>query len=144
MTALDPEAKQGIRLAKRIERWQRVLRPLGVGSFRIECVTICDETSSKAGAIATSRIPPHYDSVYFEFTRDFLAEASKRRLDEVIVHEWLHVAHRDTDEATTRAVRAWMPEATYEDWKDAVEHEHEGFIERLARLVVDLHYAAKA
>ncbi len=128
-----------IELAQRIEWWQGILAPLGVSHFRIERVTCCEETTSKCNAIATSRIPSHYDSVYFEFTDDFLEEATERRLDEVIVHEWLHVAHRDVDEAM-RAPRPWMAEQAYDDWVERVEHEHEGLIERLARFIVALQY----
>ncbi len=132
-----------VQLARRVEHWQKILAPLGVGHFRVDRVTTCDTTSGDSAAIATIRTSPHYDSVVFEFTYGFLDEADSRRLDEVIVHEWLHPIFRDHDEAA-RVVKSWMPEATYEDWFDRIEHEQEGIIERVARFIVDLHYAAKA
>lgn len=129
----------GIELAERIERWQKVLSPLGIGHFRIESVDIADETPSHCGANATARLYRHYDSVQFWFTHDFLDDCTEQRLDEVIIHEWLHVAWRDYEDVTDRAGEAWMSPQAAKDFSESLEHEQEGLIERHARLIYALH-----
>lgn len=125
-------------LARRIERWQKILAPLGVGHFRVEQVSIADETPSHCGANATAQLYRHYDSVQFWFTHDFLDDVTEQRLNEVIIHEWMHVAFRDYEDATDQA-ESWMSPQAAKDFSDRVEHEQEGLIERLARLIYALY-----
>ncbi len=128
-----------IQLAKRVETWQHRLGPLGVGHFRIEAVHLTDETPNGKSANASVWCPRHYDNAEFWFTHDFLEETDERGLDETIIHEWLHVAWRDMDEALDR-VEAWMPPHAYVDFEDIVNHEREGLIERAARMIADLYH----
>lgn len=132
----------GPQLARRVERWQKVLAPLGLGHFRIEEVTVADQTPSHCGANATARLYQHYDSVQFWFTHDFIDGSTPKRLDEVIIHEWLHVAWRDHEDVTDRAGEAWMPPAALKDFTAALEHEQEGLIERTARLIYTLYHGS--
>lgn len=119
-------------LLKRVERWQQRLSPLGVGHFRIEWCRIVDETPSNCGANATTAVATHYDTVHFWFQREALEASDAQTLDERIIHEWLHVAHRDADEALMQ-VESWMPRDTYRDFDERMEHEYEGFIDRVSR-----------
>ena len=125
-------------LGNRVRRWQKILAPLGVGHFRIKKIHLCAETPSGPDAKATVHAKHDYDSAEFWFTHDYLRECDTHDLDETIIHEWLHVAMRDLDHAL-EAVENWMPTATYEGFQDTVEHECEGFIDRIARLIYALH-----
>lgn len=128
----------GDELVERVEKWQRVLAPLGLSHFRVEQIVVGEATPAGSDCNATSGLPQHYDSIHFWFTESFLEETDERRLDEVIIHEWLHAALRDLDEATDAAHR-WMPEAVAKDYDERIEHEQEGLIDRFARLVYALH-----
>lgn len=125
-------------LAKRVEKWQQILAPLGIGHFSINCISLVDEVPGTPGSLAAVTTSQDYDYVRFYFNNEYLDEADAEDVDRTIVHEWLHVALRDLDHAL-RAVEKWMPEATYDDWDDRVTHEREGLIERLASLIVALH-----
>lgn len=127
-----------IQLAQRIQRWQKQLEILGIGHFRIDSVNVADTTPSGPSAKASVTMSGHYDYCTFWFTHETLDDCTPSELDELIVHEWLHVAFRDF-EAAFHAVEKWMPAPTYEDWNDRVEHESEGVVDRLAKLIVALH-----
>lgn len=134
-----------IDLAERVELWQHRLAPLGVTHWRIERIVIGDadalgEASENANASAIRS--KSYDSVTFFFLSEYVEEATEKQLDETIVHEWLHVYGRDLDELHTR-VETWMPEATYDDFKDNWHHLREGEVERMARLIVALYNAPR-
>lgn len=130
-----------IQLAKRIERWQKRVPELGVSHFRFS-VVLEDSVPGKSGASAAANVPHDYDYVEFHFTFEFLEEASAEKLDEVIVHEWVHVAMRDLDHALN-VVERWMPPATYEDFEDSVDHEREGLVDRFAWLIYRLYMGQK-
>lgn len=129
-----------IKLAKRVERWQYRLTELGVGHWRIECVTITSPDGMPNGpdADASVQVSSQYDSYHVWFNEDFLARTNKRRLDETIVHELMHVVMRDLDFAMDQ-VEDWLPPASYNDWTNLVQHEREAMVEKLARLVVRLY-----
>jgi hypothetical protein len=135
-----------IELAERVELWQNRLAPLGVNHFRIECITYGSppvERLSSGGRIkATASVETDYDSVYFLFNDEEVEQMTPRKLDETIVHEWMHVATRDLAELQSR-LETWMPAATFEDYHDGYKHIEEGLIDRLARLIVSLYYAPK-
>ena len=124
-----------IQLAKRVEKWQRALAYLGVGHVRIDRVTITDDMPQGSDANAAVWVANHYDRCTFFFRSEYLEEADARSLDETIVHEWVHVAMRDFDSAL-EVVEEWMPPGTFRDWSERVDHEREGFVERLAFLIV--------
>jgi hypothetical protein len=124
-------------LLDRVKRWQQKLSALGVAHFRVLSVEIVDELDEeKAGAAAF--ISEFYDSVYFEFRKDDLEDASDLDIDERIIHEWVHVAMRDLDQAI-ESVERWMPDPSREDFKRVVNFEREGLVERLARAMYALH-----
>lgn len=110
---------------------------LGVAHFRIGEVAIVDECSDPQAAAGVT-ISDFYDTVKFEFERDELDSADDQTLDERIIHEWLHVAWRDYDRAIS-ALGRWLPEAGRLDYDDAINHEYEGMIERLARTLYALY-----
>lgn len=130
--------KQAIQLAKRVETWQERLKGLGIGHYEIERVSCVDETPGGPNANATVHTAKHYDVVIFWFKNDYLDEADEGSIDRTIIHEWIHVAMRDFD-AALEAVEAWMPERTYEDWEERIDHEREGLVERFARQLYSAH-----
>jgi hypothetical protein len=126
------------KLEKRVKFWQERLSELGVSHWRLESICIVEECESGKSAAASIHFPADYDSFDLQFKREHLKFASKQRIDEDIVHEFLHLAWRDMDD-TTAGVTTWMPNATYDDWRERYKHEQEGLIERTARLIVRLH-----
>lgn len=129
-----------IQLAKRVEKWQHRLAHLGISHFRINSVTIDDETPGGPHAQASVRVSENYDNATFWFKWDFINDCTERDLDETIIHEWLHVAMRDLDQALDSA-ETWMPKATYADWDERIDHEREGLVERLTRTLAEFWYS---
>jgi hypothetical protein len=125
-------------LAKRVEAWQKRLGPLGLQQKRIECVTLTDEVPDNDTAVAGVQPGGNYDSVRFFFAHEFLEETDDRGLDEVILHEWLHVAMRDLDRAIDAAAYELSAGARYQ-WNERVHHEREALVDRLARQIYALY-----
>lgn len=123
-------------LARRVEKWQRLLPLLGVGHWRIDSVVICDETPGGPNAKASAGVSHYYDSVTFWFTHSCLDAVDERGLDETIIHEWLHVVMRDMDAAIGDAEES-MAREEKRQWIDRVDHAREGLVERLARQLYD-------
>lgn len=138
-TVTEPDA---IKLAKRVEFWRDRLIPLGLGHWRIDQVSIVDETPGGYRAKATVQPSHTYDSCIFWFTHDFLSEASKRDVDETILHEWVHVFMRDFDHAI-ESVETELSPAAESRWSDWVGHEREGVVDRIARSFYMLYRAEK-
>lgn len=128
---------EAIRLAKRIEKWRDRLIPLGLGHWRIDEVSVVDETPGGPAAGATVTPSHSYDSARFWFTHSFLADADDRQLDETIIHEWLHVAMRDFDQAIESG-EFDLASSARDRWSDWVGHEREGLIDKLARQIYAL------
>jgi len=124
-------------LLRRVEKWQTVLEPLGLGHYRID-VKVEAETPAGPTAIAACEISEHYDNVTIHFTWDLIDEGDEQKIDETIIHELLHVVWRDMD-VLVRSIEPWMPEATYEDFGSRVYHEREGIVERIARAIYASH-----
>jgi hypothetical protein len=127
--------REAIKLCKRVETWQKRLGPLGLGHFRIEEVQVSEDAPSGAAANASVHTSSYYDSVAFWFRTDHVEDSSEQRLDETIVHEWLHVAMRDLD-ASLEGLSDWIPFQTLSLWEERVNHEREGLVDRLARTIV--------
>lgn len=127
-----------IALAERVEAWARRLPELGIAHWRIERVTMTDTMPDSPNAKASVQVSTDYDSFTIYFRNGWLEECSATELDEVIVHELMHVAMRNLDHVA-EGVESWMPEKTYDDWAEAFNHEREGHVDRLARLIVRLH-----
>lgn len=121
-----------IRLAKRVERWQHRLALLGVSHFQFD-VHLADELpGERRDADACVQVSGQYDTCSFWFRWSFIENCTAAELDQTIIHEWLHVAFRDFDDAL-EAAEGWMPPRTFEDYDAKVNHEREGIVERLAR-----------
>jgi hypothetical protein len=131
-------SRGAVKLAKRIEFWQKRLPMLAIGHFDIKCVTTTDDVPCRGGlsAVAAVQTSVLYDSCHFYFDNDFVDEADQHELDQTIIHEWVHVAMRDFD-VSLHAVESWMPEQTYEDFKETVDQRREGFVDRVARQLYD-------
>ncbi len=119
-------------LADRVEFWQSRLDDLGVMHWRVQNVLIKDTTPGGDSAAASVWFSSTYDTCEFYFQRVYLEDVDQERLDETIIHEWLHVAWRDLDTAVESAEK-WFTEAAWEDFQARFNHEREGAIERTAR-----------
>lgn len=127
-----------INLAKRVERWQKRLGPLGVAHWRIESVTITDAVPGEPGALAAVQPSESYDSVRFYFDAEFIDNCNERDLDETILHEWIHVAMRDLD-VVIHDVEETLPPAAADFWARSIHHAREGLVDRLARQIYASH-----
>ena len=119
--------------------WQSRLGPLGLLHWRIEDIHVVDETPGGPGAKATTQVSHCYDSCSFWFTKDFLREADERELDEVILHEWVHVAMRDLDTAVEDVDDMGLPQAALDAYSRRVGWAREGLVDRIARLIYDIY-----
>lgn len=128
-----------VRLQERVEFWQRKLSLLGLGHWRftINLVDhIDDEVDDDPAARADTS--PFYDDVEFSFKRSVVDKREREgKLDELIVHEWLHVADRDHHHLVRQLVDELGSEAsglmTIRE-----EQARESRIDRLSRLIVTL------
>lgn len=126
-----------VQLAKRVERWGKTLASLGVAHFEFD-VTIADEAPPEGGGgDAAVWVADDYDVLHFYFKHEYLQDCTEGQLDQTIVHEWMHVAMRDHD-TMCKLVQDWMPPATYDTWLEALKHEREGLVDRLANVIVQL------
>lgn len=126
--------KGGIRLAKRVERWQQRLSALGVAHWEIKSVSMVDLEDAQACVYTSDQ----YDSCRFYFDHDFLASCDARQLDHAICHEWMHVAMRDLDRFIEQ-FEHWMPVATYQDFEANLKRLRERHVDNVARALHAAH-----
>lgn len=125
-----------VELAERVEEWGKLLAPLGVAHWHIGSVALLEDDGT--GWVARAKTSLQYDRCWFEFKRDFVEAATEDDLDQIILHEWMHVAMRNMD-ARIEQAEDWMPAATYNLWKDAVTHDMEGVVDRLATVLLQFY-----
>lgn len=135
-----------LRLARRVEKWAKIMVELGLAHWRIEQITLTDEMPNdgdgKGSANASIYVASTYDSMHIYFRNSFLEEASDRKIDETIVHELVHAAMRDIDEAIN-AADDFFSAASLDIWHERVDDARERLVENLARLIVRLHHGDK-
>lgn len=123
-------------LKARVRFWQNKLALLGLSIWRFDiCVIDGTPTGVKGPAAAAIDRMDHYDSASIEFVREEIAELTASEIDQVIVHELLHAAFRDFEEAI-HLVDGVLPATAWTIWDNALDHELEALIERLARTLV--------
>lgn len=127
-------------LQRKIALWQKRLALLGVSHWRFTVKIVpniepqgSDPSDSDIAARATTS--EVYDNVEFLFKASILDSKTEEELDELIVHEWLHVADRDRDEAEQAIMESLGPQAA-DAWEDRFWRLREGQVDRLARLIV--------
>lgn len=90
---------------------------------------------------AFAQITPHqhYDQAKLEVRSDW-PHWSKRDLNETLVHELLHAAMRDIDHVVHMPCEMdlWKKQGSMA-YHDALDHAVEGFIQRMAEILVDSH-----
>jgi hypothetical protein len=128
-------------LKKRVRYWQHTLYELGLIHWSID-VEIVDEPARRyeeSPAVASVSSAAHYDTAWMEFSKEWLAESDELHIDKTIIHELLHVALRDLEQYLEEP-KDWMPPATFHTWSAAMNHEQEGFIERISRAIAGMHH----
>lgn len=125
-------------LTKRVQRWQDVLLPLGLAQWRIEVKIVDVPFGTMHNCDAAIQSADDYDHAIMHVKREALDRLSDRGLDEVVVHELMHVAMRDLDLAIHSVDDHLMP-AVEDQWRMRVKHEREGLVERLALTIVAAH-----
>lgn len=118
-------------LEKRVRQWQQSMPCLGLAHWRIE-IKILEELRDDRETNASVVCSSHYDTAWMEFERSFLNEAEEAQVDQTIVHELVHMAMRDFDNAISD-VYVSLGQPARAIWMDHVDHAREGLVERLAR-----------
>jgi hypothetical protein len=125
-------------LAKRIRFWQNKLEYLGIRHWDIT-VRIVDRPNESDSCDACIHTSHQYDSATADFKESFLENNEVEQIDQVIIHELLHLVLRDFDNAIDAAGRNMgMSERML--WDDSLDREREGVVERLARTIWVLYY----
>ena len=129
--------KRAKKVAKRVEAWQQALPWLGMTHWTVEAVSMEDMEQHSLASVTPSS---DYDRVWFTFDNTFVDECFEDdridRLDQVIIHEWVHVAFRDYYRAIVM-VEDQLSDPMIANWKDAMEHANEALVDRLARQLYD-------
>lgn len=127
-------------LETRVRRWQQKLATLGISHWEIDDIVISEKhpQAPEDGWYASCWRSTPYDKCEIWINASFLADCTAAQLDHLIVHEWIHAAMRDFDRALDSA-EDWMPPATYTEFNRRLDHEREGFVDRLARTIVATH-----
>lgn len=126
-------------LKRRIDYWLKVMEPLGIGHWDFE-VCVVDDIEHHPNAQATVDASEQYDNARITFCTEAvnLDEHLLSAVDQIIIHELLHVVLRDYDEIVDEAAWQMAPPAR-SLWQNVVEREKEGVIERLARTIWTIH-----
>lgn len=126
-------------LSFRLQFWQKKLSLLGISHFRIDKCEIVDECEGGYDAAASVSTSGKYDRFTVQFRRDEIETYSDAEIDEVIIHELLHVAMRDYDTAVEYVDSYELGQATFQAWSKRVLHEREGLVDRLAKQIYALY-----
>jgi hypothetical protein len=130
------------KLKKRVAYWNKRLEPLGITHWRITVEIHDDPFDDMPSATARTSTSHKYDSAWIQFQRSFLDEVEEtsdwQELDEVIIHELLHVAFRDLTNVH-HLLDNQLSTADCEHFHHALTMAEEKVVERLARAI---YYAA--
>lgn len=135
----------------RIDYWQHhpSLRHLGLQHYRFQVRWINDEHDGGdeyAGRVAAGvNVSEFYSDAWLKFDPDEMdsPEWGDDDRDRYIVHELLHVAARNLEEALDSDVEDYFPPPLVGSWKGRVRHAEEGFLDSLARVIVSLDNATQ-
>lgn len=119
-------------LESRLRYWKR---KLGLHDWEFE-IQITAHPNGKDGSDACVHTHNHYESAIIELLDEF-EDWDKTKTDRVIVHELLHIRMRNLDTAIS-SVYDYLAPAPCNMHHERVEHETEGYVEWLARLIVEL------
>lgn len=136
-------------IVKRVDYWQhhKSLRHLGLGHWRFivkwhdEC-----EVGGKLieEAVASATPSPFYDDAVLTFSEEaFSTPDFEDDEDRVIVHELLHIAMRDLDEAMEADLKEFLPPPVQDSHEERVRHAKEWYIDALSRVIVSMDRASK-
>jgi hypothetical protein len=127
-------------LKRRVQEWQEYLPLLGVAHWQIS-LEIVEAPDGNPGSNACVRPHEDYDYAHMEFRQAFLEEQdSWDEIDQVIIHEILHMVFRDFDNVH-ESIRLHLASPVAQVWYNQVNHELENMIERLAQAMWALYNA---
>lgn len=127
-------------LQARVKLWQERLALLGIGTWRYT-VELLDHIEDRADDDPQARADTdaYYNTVKFLFKRGAVERRiTEGTLDELIVHEWLHVVDRNQDHVV-RQLMEYLPQVAQDEMEVREEAARENRIEQMARLLVSLH-----
>lgn len=124
-------------LQDRVDYWREVCEPLGLGHWRIS-VEIVDEPHGHSGSGAAVQPSEYYDSASIEFADVIFDTHTDTEIDEIIVHELMHIVMRDLFDALTEPQYMFGTPA-WSAFRNRIDHETEGMIDRTARAIVAAH-----
>lgn len=119
-------------LEARIIYWKR---KLGLHDWEFD-ISIDSDPGGRGDAEALVQCHEHYESAMITY-RDTFPEWPRSKFDRVTVHELLHIKMRDLD-VSQASCYDYLAPGVASMLKDQFEHEEEGHIEWLARLITEL------
>lgn len=130
-------------LQARVRYWQRKLPLLGLTHWRIAASVVddidpvADDSVLGLSPVALADADTFYDNAEIEIKRSAL-ERPQQHLDELIVHELLHVVDRDRDNAEN-SILEYLSGVAREAEECRLRAGREKSIDRVARQIVALH-----
>lgn len=103
---------------------------LGLQGWELH-ISIVDDVAD--GGAASCSASKHYDSMWLEFEKKWLRQASDEEIDKVILHELLHAVFRDFDHFVHDGTSQFFGEPHLSVFQEGYVHELEGVVEKLAR-----------
>lgn len=132
-------------IVKRIDYWQHhpSLAHLGLAHWRftVKWYDASHEGDNKMMSDAVATVNPstfYTDATITLSEADIASPAYEGDEDRYIVHELLHVAMRDLDEAMEADIEEFFPPPLVDTHEHRVRHAKEGLIDALARVIVSL------
>lgn len=121
-------------LKRRVEFWVKRLPYLGLQHWDFEYV-IEDSIEGHPNARAAVDTSDFYDNACITFDLTFVNEGPLELIDEVIIHELVHIAMRDFDELIDDTTDRLGDEGLQEFVVRQMTRERESLVERLARTI---------
>ena len=121
-------------LGARVRYWSRILR-LRHWDFDVEIV---EGFADSPESYARCHCEDSYDQALLSFKQEWLDEAEYEEIEIAVVHELLHVYMRNFDHTVERIEDQLAP-TTAAIWHEQVKHDRENTVDRLSRLIVQLH-----
>lgn len=122
----------------RVDFWTKRLAPLGLSHWDFEVYVFDGDIEDSPGCDATADTSDQYDSARLSFRADKV-DRDVREVDQLVLHELIHVAMRDFDE--TVDLVGWQLSIPVKSvWEQITDREREGLVERLARTIWSMHY----
>lgn len=123
-------------ITARVNYWRERLGPLGIAHYQM-VVRWNEVPHGQKDSIAAVMCEEDYDIFALEISRSWVNEHTPREVDEVIVHELMHVVMHDVDFAVDQLEQFVPPEA-WSMWESNYIHFVESMVRRLSTTITTI------